>query len=942
MSKKSLITSLVLGAVLTLTLGVYTIVSAIIAVTTPHHDVVSVAYASKTLNNGVWEDLKITDFANYSVEQGTLELSYDDENEFLAFDAEDNSYSLKDGAFDGKAVGAKLQFTAVATTDKYGSTTTYNATIYKQGTGYDENDPEVASKDNAFLVTNADDLLAVQDNSERGDNTLRNAYVLQVEDVDLAGKNWKGISTASAPFMGTYDGDGHKVKNMTININADNYEEYIHRDTTASNNLYLEAGFFTRLAMATVKGLSIVDANITIAENLRETLAQYTKVIDEANCTLVGTRVGLVAGDMLKSVVDGTYTRQIIELDDENNEVATDVNYTSTISGKIAGLQYEKAGFNGGFGGVAGLVTDKAAGDDVSKVTAYAINATISTSGEDGYNFVGGVVGKVFGHTDLTHPFEVYDVNVTLNSAIRFLNQDYVGGAFGYAENAKIYATGENVNTINLNAVDADNATIADLNAVITASNFNERLEEFSYIAGVAAFAKNSTFETVNANANISVWTKVSAGFVNLQSSTVKDVAVAGTLTGFEASGLARETNNSIITYTQDEFVAANVNLYAHNAAALVDHARNTNITGLADTTVKSEISAYGYNVTNANKNNIVHSSGLVGYYYATDSDNTYTLQGFAVDTTINNGVDMAGVATYVGTTDIAKSKVLIKDVTVNAKLNSYATDSYSTTHKVGGAVATVYGNAELNGLAVDVKFNENHAADKKYGVAMFGGLVARVAGTKVDLVDNTVAGMAYVNDSLYSKSFEDNEYKQITVGGLVGAIAGYGKEVPVGGHPTYEEAEIGETGFAVGETFDNIVSLDVSTMTISGNNVGVDMVVDYVDSYEGQDNELMYKQGYRTRSAGILAGLIMNTAYDNVIDLGSNVVTGSLQANAKTYTYRNGSSQDLSSMGYGSALPSGGYEFANTPKVVGSTFDYTTLGNYADGWNLPAVTVAE
>ena len=47
MAKKGLITSLILGAVLTLSLGVYTLVSAIIALTAPIHRNEAVAYTSE-------------------------------------------------------------------------------------------------------------------------------------------------------------------------------------------------------------------------------------------------------------------------------------------------------------------------------------------------------------------------------------------------------------------------------------------------------------------------------------------------------------------------------------------------------------------------------------------------------------------------------------------------------------------------------------------------------------------------------------------------------------------------------------------------------------------------------------------------------------------------------------------------------------------------------
>ena len=67
MAKKGLIPSLILGAVLTLSLGVYTLVTAIVALTTPVHTSYSYAYTSEQT---------ITAFSKYSTDDGNLEIQY--------------------------------------------------------------------------------------------------------------------------------------------------------------------------------------------------------------------------------------------------------------------------------------------------------------------------------------------------------------------------------------------------------------------------------------------------------------------------------------------------------------------------------------------------------------------------------------------------------------------------------------------------------------------------------------------------------------------------------------------------------------------------------------------------------------------------------------------------------------------------------------------------
>ena len=94
---------------------------------------------------------------------------------------------------------------------------------------------------------------------------------------------------------------------------------------------------------------------------------------------------------------------------------------------------------------------------------------------------------------------------------------------------------------------------------------------------------------------------------------------------------MAHTARNSEIAYTNDSaeqtLEASHVTLYGHDAAALVDYADNTNIKATGDVTVSSEtnISSFGYRVIRTQRNNIIHSSGLVGYFYATDTDTTKT-----------------------------------------------------------------------------------------------------------------------------------------------------------------------------------------------------------------------------------------------------------------------------------------------------------------------------
>ena len=289
MSKKSIITSIVLGAVITLSLGVYTLVAAIIALTTPHHNKVSLAYTSNQ---------KITAFANYK-ENENLTITYDEnQSAFLDFNAEDNCYTVKEDAYDPAApAGTKLHFVAVATTDKHGSTTTYDVNVFKQGTGSEEDPYQVANanglKDAAAAIADAEQTVD---------------YIDLDADVDLSGTEWIAIGSRENPFSGTFNGNDHKISNLTMNVNKDNYLDYLTFSTVGAEHYELNLGLFGKTNDATITGVSVENASITVAEDLVDTFkADITTVVDGTSKTAkLGTiRVGFLVADATNTQIVG-------------------------------------------------------------------------------------------------------------------------------------------------------------------------------------------------------------------------------------------------------------------------------------------------------------------------------------------------------------------------------------------------------------------------------------------------------------------------------------------------------------------------------------------------------------------------------------------------------------------------------------------------------------
>lgn len=934
MSKKSLIASLIFGAIATLSLGVYTLVSAIVALTTPHHNKEALAFTDTTLVNGVREELVIGDFVNYSEEDGTLKIEYQGEDKLLEFNAEDKTYTLaKDSegysiAFGPSATaGDKVSFVVVATTDKYGSTITYDVSIYHQGSGASAEDP--------YIVANAEGLKSVAADVDSNPSELYDGYVKVVEDVDMAGETYSPIGK-QYPFEGHFDGNGKAIKNLAIVVNQDNYQDYLRYDANA-DKFVMTLGLFgwtgTNTSSAEIKGVALSNASIFVDDNVKDALAGNVTV-GEHTATFHHMRAGLLIGEAYNTVVDGSY------VDGEETLVAT-------VAGSISGLQVkanwtddvEEPTHQSAFGGLVGVAET----NDASTVAAgsfknYKVDVSMRTSAGQVYDYNGGVFGLVLGANG--HVVEAKDIEVTLAAQTQFHQYKYVGGFAAFSR----YIDADNL-TINVKAVDSDGATVQDLNNIIASETYSaDDFEAFSKVAGVAVYANNSVYSNVNSTANISLWTRLSAGFVSVKSSELENVITSGTLVGYNVSGLVHTVQNSEISYANDAeeaLVAANINLFGHDAVALVDNAKNTNIKATGKVSVVSDIQAYGYRVVNDQKNNIVHSSGLVGFFFADDAETSheYELSGFDIKTVINNGVDMAGVVTYLGQQN-GYAAVKVANINVEADLIAYGEANYTSAHKVGGAVATVYGNATLDTVKADVNFNKDHGTGS-HGAAMFGGLVARVGG-KVAITNCETEGYAYINDSFYRITLENttthvqSEFKQILAGGLVGAIAGFTTEaVEPGKHPVYAAAT--EDGFAKGDTRDELLSIGMGAgaVVITGNKANVDIDIAYVQTYDGTN--AMFGGGYRARSVGSLIGLILNSG-NSTTNLSTNHAYGIIAANKETYNVGTATNGIFSTCGFGSYNAAQGTYTYSTAKVVGCTYDLINSGDYNALWAMPSV----
>lgn len=110
----------------------------------------------------------------------------------------------------------------------------YVQTHYEQAYQYDtisvwirQDDGEEAlfsggsgTREDPYLLTSEEQLVRLSDQVNNG-RSFENQYIYQEKDLDLQGYHLTPIGTEENPFMGTYDGGGHVIRNLTPVENDD-------------------------------------------------------------------------------------------------------------------------------------------------------------------------------------------------------------------------------------------------------------------------------------------------------------------------------------------------------------------------------------------------------------------------------------------------------------------------------------------------------------------------------------------------------------------------------------------------------------------------------------------------------------------------------------------------------------------------------------------------
>lgn len=170
----------------------------------------------------------------------------------------------------------------------------WNAGLKGSGT---ETDP--------YQIGSLEDLIKFRNSVNAGETkyNAKGVYVVLTADIDLAGINWEpiGSPTAAHGFMGNFDGDGFKIKNLTINNPALDSDGYAY------------AGFFgitegvDKNNQNTIKNLLIENVTISTTGHIVAGAIAYPYYTILDNITVCGN-IAIEGGDYTAGVL--AYTRR--------------------------------------------------------------------------------------------------------------------------------------------------------------------------------------------------------------------------------------------------------------------------------------------------------------------------------------------------------------------------------------------------------------------------------------------------------------------------------------------------------------------------------------------------------------------------------------------------------------------------------------------------------
>ena len=571
---------------------------------------------------------------------------------------------------------------------------------------------------NKYHISSAEDLVALANFVKNGADTTGSIFMFD-NDIDMSGvTGFEGIGTLDNAFKGTVYGNGHVVKNMTINTSS-SYQ-----------------GLFGNINQATIKDLGVVDANVTgdsyigilvgQAEN-----SQISNVYTSGTMTSNGTWVGGLVGYLTDSTATNVYSTADVKGNDGVGGLIGCSDGSIVEKAFATGKVTASAGIAGGlFGGMnnGGTVKNSYATGDVNaenvvgglvgligaKIT-ITFDTVYSTGRVSGSENVGGFIGCIIPDTTTNIKNAVYNRSTGVDavgngSATGILGKDYeqmiqksIMQNAGFTEDKGWVYTTNSTPTFGNTTVTGGGKTYLDSSITSLSSGSTYYISTLEQLNNLATLVHNNGADTSGVNFVLDNDIDVSSFTNTIDCFKGTFYGNGHSLTGLKTALFGIVEENAIVR----DLALENMSESGHLADTVMDNSTVDNV-------------------------------------YSTGSTN-------------NN----AG---------------LITTLEDNATLkNSYSTANITTSHGgVGGLVGVMYDNATIENCFVKNTINQN-ASHSKYNYA--GGLVGVVNGgtIKSSYADCNVhaygyAGMTTTAGSLIGKTSGNVTIENCYATGSIGA----------------------------------------------------------------------------------------------------------------------------------------------------------------------------
>ena len=322
-----------------------------------------------------------------------------------------------------------------------------------------------------YIIDNKAKLLSLSEKIASEEMAADGVYSL-TSDIDLTGETWSPIGDYEMPFMGTFLGNGHEIKGLSI---TDFGEGYL-----LTNQTIKFGGLFGMTYDALIQDLSLVDYSVDALVYGRDSAVYFGGLVGLAQNTIISEvdvayseftlsslqngSSGIYIGGLVGSFYAISETEGVglfIEL--QYNHVSGDIHLDTSdgegIISYVGGIVGETYGYYGSgivsisntyyegdilggtyIGGIAGNIDYY-----TSILDAYALGDSLVSEDVDG-SYVGGIVGGASEETFIMNAYASYTTLTAPESESYY--ESYAGEIYGFgyedgfSEGYDMYGTG--------------------------------------------------------------------------------------------------------------------------------------------------------------------------------------------------------------------------------------------------------------------------------------------------------------------------------------------------------------------------------------------------------------------------------------------------------------------------------------------------------------------